>query len=297
MMFQNTHPGRPTGWLQNGVRLAGALVALLLLGMVFADAIGDIVRRGRSSLEQGYIFLVPLVAGYLVVIRRTRFAGSHSLAGAWIGPVVILAAIGASIIGHDRDILVLWHAAPVLAGCGLVIALLGMPRVLAILPAFLVLFAMIPLPGTVRRFVAQPLQEQASFVTAAALDFFGVDAVRMGNLIEINGVQVAIGEACDGMRLLMPLAIVIYAFVFSLPLRPSVRLLLIGLSLPVAFVCNVIRLIPTAFAYGYMPRLATEVHDLGGWLMIPLSIALMLGILRALEWFDAPVARFRLALG
>lgn len=297
MTSRDASSERPRGRLTGGVRLAGVAMAAILLDLMFADAIRDIISRGRSNLEQGYIFLVPFVAAYLVVIRRSRLRGNRSLAGAWLGPMFVLAAIAASVIGHDRDILALWHAAPVLAGCGLVIALLGVPRVLAILPALLVLFAMIPLPGSLRRLVAQPLQAQAGSVTTAVLEFFGADAVQMGNLIEINGVPVAIGEACDGMRLVMPLAIVIYAFVFSLPFRPGVRLLLIGLSLPVAFVCNVIRLVPTAIAYGYFPRVATEVHDLGGWLMIPLAIALMFGILRALEWLDAPVARFRLALG
>ena len=128
------------------------------------------------------------------------------------------------------------------------------------------------------------------------LNFIGVDAENVGYLIEINGIPVAIAEACNGMRLVMPLAIVMYAFVFSLPLKPVTRTLLIVLSLPVALLCNVLRLIFTALAYGYVPDRAIGIHDLLGWMMIPLAVLMMFGILRLLEWLDLPVARLRLAV-
>ncbi len=72
--------------------------------------------------------------------------------------------------------------------------------------------------------------------------------------------------------------------------------LLIVLSLPVALLCNVLRLIFTALAYGYVPDRAIAIHDLLGWMMIPLAVLLMFGILRLLEWLDLPVARLRLAV-
>lgn len=282
--------------LGNLVRRSGSWLGLLLIPLCFGPQLQDIVSRARSGVEQNYIFLVPLVAAYLVFIRSSRLRSRRSIRGAWVGILLVLSSFVCSLVGHDRDILILWQASPLLALAGLIVACLGIARFLALAPGVLVLFACLPMPGTIRLWIAQPLQGLATSVTAFVLDIVGVAAERVGNLIEINGAPVAIGEACNGMRLVMPLAIVMYAFVFSLPLRPVTRLVLVLLSLPVALLCNVLRLIPTALAYGYLPEQAIEIHDLLGWLMIPVALGLMLGILRLLEWLDLPVARLRLAL-
>jgi exosortase len=264
--------------------------------MAFQEPLWDIVARGRGSVEQSYTLLVPLVALYVMLVRRSRIGGDRDHAGAAIGAGLMVLAWALLLIGHDRDVLVLWHAAPFVAMIGAVAAAFGIALLWRLLAGFLILFAMIPVPGSVRLQIAQPLQELASGVTAFLLGLSGVPAVRMGSLIEINGAQVAVGEACNGMRLLMPLAVVMYAFVFSLPLRGSVRLMLLALCLPVALLSNIIRLVPTAVSYGYFPRVAPQVHDYSGWLMIPLSIILLLAVLRVMEWFDLPVARYRLAM-
>lgn len=281
---------------QDWFQWLGVFVAMVLLGFLYREPLADIISRSRGSVEQGYILMVPAIAAYLVFVRRSRLWGDRGRRGAFIGPLIVGASFGAAIVGHDRDILVLWHSAPVIAFVGLVVATVGLRRTTLILPGLFILFAIVPLPGVVRQYLAQPLQGFATGVTAFMLDLFGVPAIKTGNLIEINGFPVAVGEACNGMRLVMPLAIVMYAFVFSLPLRPNIRFLLLLLSLPVALVCNVARLVPTAVAYGYFPDVATQVHDVGGWLMIPLAIGLLLGIFRLLEWIDIPVSRFRLAM-
>lgn len=74
-------------------------------------------------------------------------------------------------------------------------------------------------------------------------------------------------------------------------------MLLLLISIPVALVCNVFRLVPSALAYGYLPEFAEMVHDIGGWLMIPLSIGILLLMLRLVEWLDISVSRWRLMTG
>ncbi len=69
---------------------------------------------------------------------------------------------------------------------------------------------------------------------------------------------------------------------------------LIASSVPVALACNVLRLVPTSLGYGYVPEHAVLIHDVGGWLMIPAAIAVLLGLLRLVAWLDIPVSRWRL---
>ena len=199
--------------------------------------------------------------------------------------------------GANFDVVVMWHFGIVSALIGGIVIMGGLKMIWYFGPPIVVLLALIPIPGTIRNELAQPLQGFATLVTTMVLDSFGVPAIRTGNVIQINGQAVAVGEACNGMRLLVPLGLVIFAFVFSLPLKLRFRLLLLGISIPVALACNVVRLVPSAIAYGYFPEFAEEVHGIGGWMMIPFAIGILFFILRLVEWLDIPVSRWRLMTG
>ena len=276
-------------------RLVVVVISFMALLACYWPQLMDILSMAARGVERGYVLMVPFVAFYLAFIRRSRWKVARRSRGAFLGVLVVALSFLASWFGHDRDILSLWQMALVIAFIGICIAAMGLPKVLAFGPAFMVLPAFVPIPGGVSQAMAQPLQTMATEVTAWVLSLLGVDAVRMGSLIEINGFQVAVGEACNGMRLLLPLGIVMYAFVFSLPLRVGTRIMLLALCLPVALTCNVIRLVPTALFYGYLPGQAEVVHEIGGWIMIPLAIGMLVGLLRLLEWADISVSRFRLA--
>jgi exosortase len=264
--------------------------------LIYRDPISDIIGIAVRDSDRSYIIVVPFLAMYLAWLRRSRIR-NITLKPSILGPGIILLGWIGFLIGGTEDIVVLWHLGAVFGIVGILVTFLGGRSLRAFGPAFFILLAVVPIPGRIRQFAAQPLQRLATDVTATILDVVGVPAIQNGNLIEINGVVVAVGEACDGMRLLVPLMLVIYAFVFSLPLRSSMRTLMILASVPVALICNVLRLVPTALAFGYMPRFAEVTHDIGGWLMIPIAIFALLSLLRLIEWLDIPVSRWRLATG
>jgi exosortase/archaeosortase family protein len=111
-------------------------------------------------------------------------------------------------------------------------------------------------------------------------------------------MPVAVAEACNGMRMVFALVLVSYAFAFSVPLRNSVRLMVLLLSPVAAIICNVLRLTPTVILYGNesLPMgFADNFHDIAGWLMLPLAFLMLLGITRALRWAMVPTYRFTLA--
>ena len=270
-----------------------AVVSLAVWVVAFWDPLSDIFRQASSRVDQGYILLVPLVAAYLAFLRRSRWrmvvGGGNS-----VGIILVILGIVTSTYGLDRDHIVLWHVGPLISLLGILICLLGYRFVPVFFPAILAAFAVVPVPGFIRQQLSQPMQNMATNVTSSILDLFGVPVTRIGNVLQIQDQAVAVGEACNGMRLMLPLALVIYAFVFAIPLKGWTRLFLVLASVPVAILCNTLRLVPTAIAYGYLPSWATFVHDLGGWLMIPMAIWILLFLLRLAVWIDLPVGRWRL---
>ncbi|MDB4628045.1 exosortase/archaeosortase family protein [bacterium] len=264
-----------------------------MVGFVFRDPIVDILRNATTSPGKAYVLLVPVLASYLVWLRRSRLR-QYSYGTSFTGLVFILGGWLLFICGAFYDVVVFWHLGGVVAFIGVIVTFTGPRVILLFSPAFLVLLAFAPLPGSVREAIALPLQRLATGVTAVILELFGVDAIRRGNIIEINGKIVLVGEACNGMRLVMPIALVMYGVVFSIPLRRAARFFLLASSVPVALFCNVLRLIPTSLAYGFAPRGAEVIHEIGGWLMLPIAVLLLLGLLRFVEWLDVSVSKWRL---
>jgi len=112
----------------------------------------------------------------------------------------------------------------------------------------------------------------------------------------VQGQAVAVGEACNGMRMVFALTLVVYAFVFSVPFRRSTKATLLVLSPLIALLCNVIRLVPTAFVYGYgAADVAEQFHDIAGWVMLPIALGMLIAVLRTIEWLELPVMSWRLA--
>jgi exosortase len=273
-----------------------SLLALLLgAGVWFhRQPLADIATIGLRDEEQSHIFLAPIVALWLLWLRRTRLR-QILVRPSLVGPVVVGAGWLLSWWGFDSGVQVAWHTGALLSLLGLLLSMTGTRPLGRFAPVFLVLLFMLPIPGEIRHRVAYPLQEMATTVTYALLEFMGVSVVKTGNVLIINGEHVAVGEACNGMRMVFALTLVVYAFAFGTPLKPATRVVLLGLSPLIAMICNVIRLVPTSLIFGYgSVDMAERFHDLAGWVMLPVALIMLAGILRTIRWLEFPVTSFRL---
>jgi exosortase len=270
-------------------------VAMAVLAVVAAlPAWRDIAYIARVDEEQSHIFLVPVVAAWMVWVRRCRLRYCAPT-GTAIGPIVAAAGLWAYLYGFNFGVQSLWHGGAVMLLAGCVLSVLGKNVLFRFMPAFVVLIFLVPVPGRIRQEIAVPLQTGVAAATQAIFETCGEPVVRSGNLLSINGIEVTVAEACNGMRMVFALVLVSFAFAYSLPLRNRVRLLVLLASPLAAILCNVIRLIPTVWFYGHARGVAQEFHNIGGWVMLPVAFLILLGIIRALRWALVPVAKFNLA--
>lgn len=275
------------------------LLGLLLLVAVWVarDAWGDMISRALNDPENGQALFAPLVAFYLFWLRRSRLQFLRYRPSI-VGPFVLILATTFLWWGIERDVLAVWHGGAVLLLIGCVLTMTGLEVVRQFAPAIICLFFLIPTPGAIRLALASPLQDFATFFTISILDTSGVQAVRDGSVIMIGepAVPVAIGEACNGMRMVFALLLVVFGFVFSAPFRIETRILLLALSPLIALACNVIRLVPTSLVYGHASLdFALQFHWIAGLVMLPLALLILFGIVRLLMWLDIPTMNWRLA--
>jgi exosortase len=279
------------GWLRV-VALAFLVAAAVAVAW---DAWSDIFHIAMRDEESSHIFLVPIVVGWLVWVRRRRLNHCR-LSGVWVGTAIlsvgaVLYCFGDRYLSH-----VFWHGGAVLLLLGAIVTVLGRDVLRQFLPAAIALLFIVPVPGRLRQQIALPMERATAAATEKVYEVLGQPIERSGNALTLNGVDVAIAEACNGLRMVIALTMVSYALAFGTPLRWYVRVILLVLSPVSAIACNVVRLVPTVWLFGYHSlNVAAWFHDISGWVMLFVSFFILIATIRLLRWALVPVNQFVLA--
>jgi len=269
------------------IALGLALVALSVVATHQAWA--DIVRIVQRDEEASHILLVLPVFAWLLWTYRDRLRASEVGGSLW-ALLIVAAGWGFWAFGYIKGMQVFWHFGAILLAVGGFSAVVGVRVLRDAWPAFLVLLFLMPVPGVIRQPIALVLQNASAQLTQQTMMLLGQQIERSGNVLIINGQEIGIAEACNGMRMVTMLVLVGYAFVFVHPLRAWVRVLLVAMAVPLAIVCNLIRLVPTVYAYGYAsPTVADQVHTWLGWAMVVVAYFMLMGVVALLRWLLLPV--------
>lgn len=298
MPLRSFSSDRLTAW-----HLLLASILALLGVLVTWEAWREIfVNYAWRDEEYSHIFIVPFVVIWMVWVRRMRFRHCR-VSGTILGPTIVAAGWWLSWFGFHRQTTSFFHLGAVVVVLGCIVSALGKNVLFRFFPAVLVLLFLVPVPGQFRQDIAQPLQAWTAQVSHAVLDVCGVESELSGNVLTINGQAVTIVEACNGMRMVFPLLLIGYAFSFALPLRQTVRLLILLFSPLVAIACNVVRTVVLIWLEGNTQGLSPEMsqnlfdaaHKYGGWIMLPVAFVMLLLLIRLLKWAMVPIQRYTLA--
>jgi exosortase len=269
--------------------IAGASALIATAVYIGKAALDDVLMIALSDPESSHVLLVPIVFAWLSwhhrqALRweapRQRWVGTCFIAGGWL----LWSA------GYRFEYQCFWHAGAISMALGALLTVTGVDPFLALLPAFGACVFLVPVPGIGRELVAAPLQRVTAEATQFTAELFGMNIQRTGSLLRINGIDVAVAEACNGMRLVFTLFMACYVFAFINPFRWQIRLLILLLSPVIAVAANVTRLVPTVWAYGRFSRESAEqLHDAAGWAMLVLAFLALTGLVRLLRWAGVPV--------
>ena len=256
------------------------LIALLVAGFALVWAywtsLGEMAWRWSHDPQYAHGYLVPGFAAVLLWLRRDRLAIGH-LAPSWLGAPVLAAGIGLRLVGAYFHYV--WLDAVSLLPClaGLWLWIGGRTAWRWGWPALAFLAFMVPLPYGFSLSLAGPLQRLATILSTFLLQTLGMPAVADGNVILLNEVEVNVVEACSGLRML----VIFFAFATALALivrRPLwEKLLLVASAIPIALLVNVLRITATGMLYELVNAQAAKLvfHDLAGWLMMPVALAIL----------------------
>jgi exosortase len=241
-------------------------------------------------------YLVPVFAAYLLWSRRQRLL-PESPAFHWGGVFALGAGAGLRLMG--AYFYLPWCDAISLLPClaGLSLMLGGRSALRWSWPAIAFLFFMVPLPFRLQVAMGAVLQRVATGASTYVLQTCGFLARSEGNIIFLSDQKLGVEEACSGLSML----IVFFALSTATVLvtrRPWLdRVAILASAIPIAVIANVTRIVVTAMLMRVGKTEAARVvfHDVAGWLMILLALALLkaeLGILsRLLRAYEPTMAK------
>lgn len=248
---------------------------------------GALVNAWVSNPDWSHGPIIPLFSAYLVYQRWDRIRRTPVQA-AWVGvPVLVLGlavyAYGllVSLFGITRQVGMLITLA------GIITTLFGVRIWRHVWVPYLFLLFAIPIPAGIYFQITHPLRELAARVAFATLGLIpGLSIERGDSIIQytrsgISGTMV-VADACSGMRSIMTLCALGVAVAFMSDRPAWQRLILIASCIPIAVLCNFVRVIVTCLIHIYVgPEYASGNYHL---LLGLLVLGLALGIFLALGW-------------
>ena len=279
-------------------RFAALLLGLTLVCVwAYWPTFGAMGDKWLHDPQYAHGYLVPLFSLFLLWRRRKLLDGAKAQYS-WWGVLLVLVGAGLRVAGAYLyfDWLDAFSLLPCLAGfC----VLLGGWRALHwAWPAVAFLLFMIPLPFRFETAFGARLQVIGTLASTYTLQTLGLPALSEGNIILLPGGAIGVAEACSGLSMLTTFLALAVAVALVIR-RPWIDKAVVLLSAaPIAVAANVARITATALAQEWFgAQVAHAVfHDLAGWLMMPLALAMLWVELRVLAFLlteppaEAPVA-------
>ncbi|HEY8505448.1 MAG TPA: exosortase/archaeosortase family protein, partial [Gemmataceae bacterium] len=123
------------------------------------------------------------------------------------------------------------------------------------------------------------LQHIATAGSTFALQTLGQPAIAEGNTILIHETRLGVAEACSGLRMLMTFAAFCTGAVLLMERSRLEKILVLLSAVPIALAANIFRITTTGLAHVWLGSESSAVHalhDLYGWLMMPIGLLCLL---------------------
>ena len=252
----------------------GASVVFIVFLWSYWPGFVDLWNIWQRSDEYSSGLLVPFLAVYILWSRRHDIAKCPIRPCIW-GVFAFIAAQAVRVFGLFFMYGSAERLSVALSIAALVLLLFGWQLFRKVSTVLLFLCLMLPWPNRVQTAVALPLQRWATSSAVFCLEVLGYAVVRDGNIIHIGDATVAVAEACSGLRMVTAFFVVGGLVVLLVNRAWWEKLIIIVSSLPIALLCNTVRLAVTAIAFTVLSGEYWEkiFHDFGGYAMMPLALA------------------------
>ncbi len=268
--------------LNNGIQSKTPIIkfylTLLIISFLwsFFPHIADLWRMWMNSDEYSSGLLVPFISGYILYSRITK-QKDNQIKVFWPAFIFLLLSQTLRVAGVLLMSAFLMRISLLFTVYSLLLLVLGYKICLKNYAVFLFMILMVPLPNSIHSLISPQLQHWATESAIFLLEVLGYKVQNEGNIIYINNTSVAVAEACNGLRMITAFFVTsgLIALIINKPVWQKATIFIS--TLPIAIICNTIRLVITSIAFTLISGDEWEnlFHDFGGFAMMPLAILLV----------------------
>ncbi len=230
--------------------------------------------------------LVPFVTGYLIWLNRDTLKNVEKRQGEMVGMVMLAFGIFALILSSFLRSYPAGALTMIVVLAGLIITFFGTRVMKTIAFPIAFLFFMIPLPEYMITKISFNMKIFAAQIATDILNnHLRIPALREGSLIKMRSAYVMVDDVCSGLRSLISLSALGSVFAYWMKRPMYKRILLFLLTIPIAIITNVVRVILLAtISEVWGPQFATGLtHDISGFLMFALAFVLLYATAKVIE--------------
>ena len=254
------------------------LFVVLVLGIVgiYAGILQNLYLDWMNDPNYSHGLLVPIISGYFIWQERDKL-GKLEVKPATSGILLIIFALLVLFAGVAAQEYFSKRASLVFLLAGIILFLMGWRWLKALALPVGFLFFMIPLPYIVYDAMAFPLKLFVAKFSVISLKLMGVVVWREGNIIMFPQTVLEVADACSGLRSLMSLLALGVALAVLSQDKTSRRVVLVLLTIPIAILTNMIRVIGTGFLAQYYGAAAAEgfFHEFAGMGVFVLAMVML----------------------
>jgi exosortase C (VPDSG-CTERM-specific) len=263
-------------------RLLMFAVFALLLSLCFFGVFKSLTSLALHDELHSHVFLIPFIAIYILYIIRDQLPKNYRSSLPW-AILALTGGIAFLIIASARH--EYWLPAIMLSFvCFLSaggFAFLGRLWMKAAAFPFAFLLFMVPLPDAFVRW----LENASKLASADCASFFlhltGTPVLRDGTIFQLPGIVIEVAQECSGIRSswVLLIASVLAAYLFLR--RPSNRLILVAVAIPLGVLRNGFRItVIGLLCVRFGPQMIHHpIHRNGGPLFFVLSLIPLVAIL------------------
>lgn len=261
----------------------GALLCFGFAGTYYSIMTG-LYADWMNDPNYSHGILVPLISAYFIWQKKDELQ-TLPIKPVNTGLLVILFAVAVLVAGVAAQEYYTKRSSMIFLLAGVVLFLLGWQWLKKLLLPIGFLFFMIPLPYIIYDSIAFPLKLFVAKFSVIALKLMNVIVLREGNIIMFPHTTLEVADACSGLRSLMSLLCLGVALSVLSQKKKTAMILLVILTVPIAVLTNMIRVIGTGFLAQYYGAAAAEgfFHEFAGMGVFLLAMVLLFvssGVLR-----------------
>jgi exosortase len=228
--------------------------------------------------------LIPMISGYLIWQKR-GILNKIQPSGYTGGLAIVALGLFTHLLCSLLKIYFVSAFSMILVISGLVLFFYGKEMFRAVRFPLLFLLTMIPLPLVLIANITVWLKISVAKTAALLMGLAGLPSFVNGNIITTGKSSIAIEAPCSGLRSLV--AFITLGLIFAYFTRASYakRVTLLLLSIPIAYISNVIRIsMLVAANHFYGPKFTLGFfHGFTGYLVFAIAFTMMLYLKKLLE--------------